>query len=586
MFESLPLLTAEATGESFNSAMLFVLAVAIFGGMFGAVISQKLKFPQVVGYIIFGLILGETFLGFVTPGDLKHLEVMTSFALGIIGFMVGGELKFSVFRKYARQFAATMLGEGLGAFLLVTLVTTLIFYLVIGTWTPALAAGLILGAISSATDPASTMDVLWESRSKGIMTTSLVSIIALDDALAMTLYAIGSSAAALLCGGGGSISAELSKIGIEMGGAILVGAVCGVILLGVFRFIWQPDKTLAASLSLIVLVIAVSTRFELDVILACMTLGLVIANGAPRRSEELFVLIRNFSAPIYVFFFVMVGAQLNLGKMPLWLWGIVIAYVLFRTLGKMAGTYLGARITGSDRVVRRYMGLGLFCQGGVAVGLASSASGSLSEIAVGNEYSLGELVVFTVTATTFLVQLIGPSMVKLASKLSGEFGKDVTEADAIAALTLEEVLEADPVVVKNNRPLNEVVKMFSQYEASMFPVCDRTDRLVGVVTLDSMREILTDNEAWSWLVAADVMETEYESMNEGAGFQKVYKYMVEYGLRQMLITSAKDERRTVGVVRLNRLNRAVKSKLLAMQIPEGTPAPAVLMEEGDIAEGR
>ena len=132
------------------------------------------------------------------PRSSSHLKTFNLFALGIIGFLVGGELKVDTFKKYARQFTAILLGEGLLAFLLVGGATFFLLKMVTGNLTAALAGAVVLGAIASATDPASTIDVIWEYRSKGVMTTAIIAIVALDDALAMTLYGLGNSTAKLI----------------------------------------------------------------------------------------------------------------------------------------------------------------------------------------------------------------------------------------------------------------------------------------------------------------------------------------------------------------------------------------------------
>ena len=176
--------------ESINISVLFILGLSIIGGLVGASFFQKLRIPQVVGFIVIGLIVGDNGLKLVKHTDVATLQPFTIFALGIIGFLVGGELKAETFRKYARQFFAILLGEGITAFLLVGISTGLFIYFVFHNISAAFAAGIVFGAVASATDPASTIDVLWEYRSLGILTTSLTAIVALDDALAMVLYGI------------------------------------------------------------------------------------------------------------------------------------------------------------------------------------------------------------------------------------------------------------------------------------------------------------------------------------------------------------------------------------------------------------
>jgi Kef-type K+ transport system membrane component KefB len=268
-------------------SILAILGICVAGGIVGAWIIQKLKIPQVVGYIVVGLLIGETGLGLLHPADISALRPFTHFALGLIGFLVGGELQGSMFKKYGKQFTAILLGEGMAAFLLVGITSTLIVYCVVHNFAIALAAGVVLGAISSATDPASTIDVLWEYRSVGVLTTAIIAIVALDDALAMTLYGLGTSIATLLTQSGGeSIGATLAHTVIELGGAVVIGIFAGLILDAMMHCMPQTEKRLGLSVGTILLCIASAVALNMDVILASMSVGIVLTNRAPLRSKN------------------------------------------------------------------------------------------------------------------------------------------------------------------------------------------------------------------------------------------------------------------------------------------------------------
>jgi len=401
--------------------VLAVLGICVAGGVIGAWLMQKLKVPQVVGYIIVGVLIGDTGFGLLHPADIAALGSFNNFALGLIGFLVGGELSGSIFKKYGKQFTAILLGEGLAAFTLVGVASTIIVNLVVHDWVTSIAAGVVFGAIASATDPASTIDVLWEYRSAGVLSTAIVAIVALDDALAMTLYGLGTSVANILThSGGDSVGVALMHTGIELGGAILLGVVSGFVLNAMMHYMPQTEKRLGISIGILLLCIGLSISFNMDVILSTMAVGIVLINQAPKRSKKLFETVRSFSTPIYIIFFVLVGARLSLGSMPLWLWGLVAAYVVMRSLGKWLGAYWGGRFSKAEKPVQQYMGMALFAQGGVAVGLSIVASHNLQHIQVTPEMTLGDMIIFTVTATTLCVQLIGPAFVKFAIKKSGE----------------------------------------------------------------------------------------------------------------------------------------------------------------------
>lgn len=494
-------------GDSANFVMLIV-GVSAFAGILGAWAFQRLRIPQVVGYIVIGALAGDTAFGLIHAQHIESLRTFNMLALGVIGFLVGGELKISEFRKYFRQFMAMLLGEGLGAFILVGLSSAAVVYLVSGgNFKAAVAAGAVFGAIASATDPASTIDVLWEYRCRGKFTTAVIAIIALDDALAMSLYGIGKGVAQIITGKGGSVSAELLAVGKELGGALVLGAIIGATVAVLLRRIHQKERKVALSVGAILLIIGIAAVNDLDVILASMTAGFLITNMEERRSADLFSLLRSFSIPIYVLFFVLIGARLNIKEMPQWLWLLAGLYVVFRTLGKFTGTWIGARLSHAGPVIEKYAGLALFTQGGVAVGLSIMASSRLGDIMIVENLSLGSLIIFTVTATTLTVQLIGPPMVKWTATRAGEVGRNITEEDLLASWTVADALIGrTPPTVSENEPVEILAQRFADGGYSMFAVADENGKAVGMVSFAGMRDIFADQECWQWLVAADVMK--------------------------------------------------------------------------------
>jgi len=493
--------------HDFHLGVLAVLGICVAGGIVGAWIFQKLKMPQVVGYIVVGVLIGDTGFGLLHPTDIQALQPFNNFALGLIGFLVGGELSGSIFKKYGKQFTLILLGEGLAAFLLVGFFSTLIVYFVCHDWITAVAAGIVFGAIASATDPASTIDVLWEYRSAGVLTTAIVAIVALDDALAMTLYGLGTSVATILTqGGGDSVAMTLLHTAKELIGAIVLGLACGFVLDAMMQYLPQTEKRLGMSIGVLLVCIGLSVAFNMDVILATMAVGIVLINRAPNRSKKLFETVRSFSTPIYIIFFVLVGARLSLGNMPVWIWALVASYVLMRSLGKWIGAYWGGRWSKAEKPVQNYMGMALFAQGGVAVGLSIVASHNLQHIQVTPDLSLGDMIIFTVTATTLCVQLIGPAFAKLSIKKAGEIGRNVTEEDVMAELNVSDVVDTGIVPLLEGTPLETVVQHFAQQDTFVYPVVSSDGKISGVLTFDMLKELLTDRDTWQWLVVGDVMQ--------------------------------------------------------------------------------
>jgi len=553
--------------DNINFSILFILGVSIFGGLIGASFFQRLRIPQVVGYIAIGLIVGESGLKLVNHSAVTTLRPFTLFALGIIGFLVGGELKAESFRKYARQFFAILLGEGLGAFLLVGIFTALFIYHIFHNGPAALAAGIVFGAIASATDPASTIDVLWEYRALGVLTTSLTAIVALDDALAMTLYGLGTGAAEILTGGSGSIIAEVGKVALSLFGAVLLGLICALILRLLLQRVHQPERELAFAVGLILLLISVVVYLNIDVILSSMTLGCVLVNMLPRRSKDFFKLIRSFSVPIYVLFFVLAGARLSISQMPGWLWGIVIIYVVGRSAGKMLGAYIGARCTHSPPVVRRYLGLGLFAQGGVAIGLSIMASQHLAQIMLSEDLALGDVIIFAVAATTFIVQLAGPPMVKVAIKLSGEAGRNITREDVIDSWTVADVMETGVVLIQENEPLIKAAQTFMERDYLVYPVVDRHDSIIGVISLESLKDVLVNQDSWTWLVASDIMSPVKDRALATMPLKDVIDQMSELNIDQMPVVKNDNSNTPIGILDRARIQKLIDKEVVRRQRP-------------------
>ena len=551
--------------SNIHFGLLFILGVGVFGGIVGAWLFQKLRIPQVVGYIIIGLIIGQTGFNLIGARDIASFGLLNQFALGIIGFLVGGELKASIMKKHGKQFSLILLGEGLGAFMLVGFSCGIVVYFISHNISIAVAAGVVFGAIASATDPASTINVLWEYRSRGILTTSLIAVVALDDALAMALYGLGTSVAQMLTGGSTDMMEQLARICIELFGAIATGVAAGVLLNIIHHRLAEEEKVLALTIGTLLVVIGIAIAAHMDVILATMAIGVTLTNLAPKRSKDLFKVVRSFASPIYVIFFVLVGARLCIGNMPGWLWLIVGLYILCRTAGKILGSMLGAKITGAAPVVQKYCGLGLFAQGGVAVGLSIMASHHLGNISVTPNLTLGDMIIFGVTTTTLFVQVVGPPLVKLAITLAGELGRNVTEEDVIATLKVCDVLSPGVKVIHNNDRIQTIMSMFSENEQLVYPVVDKQDRTIGMLSFDTLKDVLTDQDTWQWLVASDIMGQANETVQASTPLQPALEKLKQLHTDQLAVIENDETRRPLGILDMRTIQRFLHEELLRRQ---------------------
>ena len=296
----------------FHINMLFILGLALFGGTIGGRLFQKMKIPQVVGYIVIGIILGPMGIRIIDAEMIDVLQPLTYFALGLIGFMIGGELKRNVIARYGKQFLYILLSEGLFSFTLVTVAVGLFGSYFLNNASLGWGLGLLFGSIASATAPAATTDVLWEYRTRGPLTTTIFGIIALDDALALLLFSISASFATKIMGAAqGSLLLTILHPVYEIGGAVLIGFVAGKILVKLLHKYTQQDRVLALLIGIVLFVLGLSLAIDVSMLLASMVLGAVVVNGAPNISKDIFKLLEGFTPPIFILFFVFIGAKLN-----------------------------------------------------------------------------------------------------------------------------------------------------------------------------------------------------------------------------------------------------------------------------------
>jgi len=539
--------------------ILLIIGMGIIFGTVGAGVFQRLRIPQVVGYIVIGLVAGRSGFGLFDAATLQRLQPISFFALGIIGFMVGGELRYEVFRKYGKSFLCILLAEGLGSFVLVSVLVTGGCFLLTGDLTKSVVLGILLGAISSPTAPAATVDVLWEYKTRGILTTTVFAIVALDDGLGLILYALMASVAGLLIGDGSvGLWSALGRGGYELLGAVVIGAAFGFVLNLALRRTRGQGKWLPLIIGALALAIGLARALGVDLLLSTMTLGLTLANLAPRRSEKAFDLIRGVAAPIYVLFFVAVGARLYVSGMSGWMWALAGAYVVGRTVGKMLGAHLGARWVSAPPAVRKYLGLCLFSQAGVAIGLA---------ILSGDRFSgeIGTVIVAIVTATTFLVQIVGPPSVKLAVSRAGEVGLNVTELDLLESYKVGQMMDASPVKLAPDTPLSAILRIIAETDATVYPVTDKEDRLIGVISIEQLRQTFLHADLADLLVAFDMMRLPPDTVGPDLPLGEAVEKMRQQNLESMPVLSASADGVLAGILELRKVERRLSREIIDKQ---------------------
>jgi NhaP-type Na+/H+ or K+/H+ antiporter len=488
---------------------------------------------------------------------LTTLQPFNYFALGLIGFLVGGELKKEIFDKYGRKLVRILLCEGIAPFILVGLVVGVSASMLFGDWKIGCALALLMGAIASATDPATTTNVLNEYKTRGPLTATILGIVALDDALALSLFILASSIAARLIGqtSGGLLSMIIHPI-YEIGGAVAIGIASGFTLSKILRRPIEKERTLAYSIGTVLFVTGLSLAISVDMLLAVMTLGVVVVNFTPRKSKEVFRLVEEFTPPIFVLFFVLVGAKLNLRYITLPILFLVAAYILGTAAGKMAGAYIGARTSKAPKTVVKYLPFSLFSQAGVAIGLSILAAHYFPG-------SVGNTLVVIITATTFISQIAGPLFTKVAIIKAGEAGLNITEEDLVQQTKAEDVMDKNPPIIYENISLLEILRIFSQNANLYYPVVDKERALCGIITVDNIKQTVMDADASALILAHDLMEPAVAKIGPEAPMQEAKELMDRYGLEYLPVVT--QENKIKGFIERKLLNKFVSTKIMELR---------------------
>jgi len=537
--------------------ILFLLGLALFGGTIGGRLFQKLRIPQVVGYIAIGIVIGESCLKVINQDVIKTLQPFNYFALGLIGFMIGGELKRDVLRKYGKQFISILVFEGVGAFLLVSIFVGVVGSFLLGDWRLSWPLGLLLGAIASATAPAATTAVLREFKTRGPLTRTILGIVAMDDGLALMLFAIASSVAGNLIG---NVHKGVLRIFIhplyEIGGAIIIGIVSGLVLNKLLKKYTEEARLLAFSVGAVLIVLGLSLATHVDMLLAAMTLGVIVANFIPRKSKEVFKLVEGFTPPIFVLFFVLVGAKLNISHMTLPIILLGIIYIIGRSAGKALGANFGARISGAPKTVQKYLPLCLFSQAGVAIGLSILASHYFPGY-------IGSAAIIIITATAFVLEVIGPPFIKFAVARAGEVGMNITEDDLVRKLKVEEIMDENPPLIYKNMPLAQILAIFSESPNLYYPVVDTDKKLLGIITVDNIKNTFMATSLSDLLLAVDVMESAIASITPKSLISELKGILAKYNLEYLPVVT--QENKVVGFIERRMVYKVISTKVMELQ---------------------
>ncbi|MBR2611461.1 MAG: cation:proton antiporter [Clostridia bacterium] len=405
--------------------LLLSLSIALLVGLMLSRLAKLIQLPAVTAYLIAGILIGPCCigafgvegLGFTSFDNVEQFKLLCEIALGFIAFSIGNEFRLSQLKKIGKQ--ATVIGivQAVMATIFVDAVL-IVVHLILGDKFP-LPVAIVLGAIASATAPAATLMVVKQYKAKGPLTDILLPVVALDDAVGLVLFAVSFGIArALEAGKINLISMAVEPI-LDIVLSLALGALMGFLFTQAEKLFHSRSKRMAMSVTFVLLTVALSkitfeiggVHFGFSPLLVCMMLGTIFCNICD-FSEELMDRIDRWTAPIFILFFVLSGAELDLLVfLDITIIVIGLLYIVARSAGKYTGAFLSSKATKCSPTIVKYLGITLLPQAGVALGMAMDAKDIIA----------GGSLIYNITLFAVLIyEVVGPMLTKICLLRAGE----------------------------------------------------------------------------------------------------------------------------------------------------------------------
>lgn len=408
--------------------ILLSIAVALAAGLLMTRVIKPLGLPAVTGYLIGGVLIGPYCLGALGIEGLgfHSMEYAASFgivsdiALGFIAFSIGNEFRLSQLKQIGKQAAIVGVFQALVATLFVD-IALVALSLFLGEDVLPKSVAITLGAVATATAPAATLMVVRQYKAKGKLTNILLPVVALDDAVGLIVFAVSFGIAKGMVSGTVDFVSIIVNPLIEIAASLLVGAGMGFVFSETEKMFHSRSKRLSVSVTFVILTVAISmlkidlgggVKIGMSSLLTCMMLGTVFCNFC-ESSEELMDRVDRWTTPLFILFFVISGAELELNVFTnIAIVVIGLVYIIFRSLGKMIGASVSAKFTKCDPMIVKYLGITLLPQAGVALGM------SVTAMSLGS-YE-GSLIRNIILFSVLIYELVGPVLTKIALIKAGE----------------------------------------------------------------------------------------------------------------------------------------------------------------------
>lgn len=408
---------------NFDFNDLILLGTAIVFGYYIGLSSRRVKLPSLIGYMFLGVILGSSGLNILNEPVLDRLSFISEITLAFVAFLIGSELRLASLKRLGLGIVAIILSESFFTFFLVTAALYIL--------TNDLPLALLFGALAPASAPAGTVYIIQEYRAKGNLTNALYAVVGFDDGVAIIIFGFAAAAENILvseaAGTGVSILPSLLKPIIEIVLSLILGGFIGFIFSYLMKLLTLERDSLILVIGFVLIATGLSITFHLSLILTNMVAGLVFVNT--RREALVKGVLRQIQITIpfmYILFFCLAGAHMKLTALPE-LGMIGVLYIISRSAGLILGAGIGGIIGKVDNKIKKYIGMGILSQAGVAIGLSLIVRQDLREIGSPHADAISTSVLTTITATCIFFEIIGPILTKLALEKAGEIPKQQSE---------------------------------------------------------------------------------------------------------------------------------------------------------------
>lgn len=415
--------------------VLLSLSFALIVGLMLSRLAKLVNLPAVTAYLIAGVLIGPFCLGLLNIEGLgftesvienKTFSLLSDVALGFIAFSIGNEFRLSQLKSIGKS--VTVIGILQAVITTVFVDFALIALHFVIPEVLSLEAAIILGAVASATAPAATLMVVRQYKAKGPVTDTLLPVVALDDAVGLVLFSVSFGVAKGLLSGSVSILSIVVEPLAEIILSIALGAGMGYLFTFFEKFFHSRSKRLSVSVAFVLLTVAISmisfnigdVHVAFSPLLSCMMLGTIFCNICD-FSEELMDRLDRWTAPLFILFFVLSGAELDLSVFTNVMVVVVgLVYILSRCLGKYFGANISAKMVKSPENVKKYLGITLFPQAGVALGMSIKVTQFCASFTDPVIVQIGVIVQNIILFSVLIYEIVGPFLTKVALTKAGE----------------------------------------------------------------------------------------------------------------------------------------------------------------------